>query len=200
MEPAGRRDSACKDSWELQNSSPTPTIGALSPVELKPASGIFDVLIQIQIQNFLFSLFSKKINLYNIFLSRINDYYVWKLFQKFLFRSIHNVNVVFLQVNIASVETVADEKCFHFWHFKFILILSMKCFIFLVQCTFITNTQMTYCSDIFVLFRFKSWKAQRHDNVCAHVNMAEEDKPSPEKDSQRAKVDEDYLKQMWMVF
>jgi hypothetical protein len=30
--------------------------------------------------------------------------------------------------------------------------------------------------------------------------MAEEDKPSPEKDSQRAKVDEDYLKQMWMVF
>ena len=26
----------------------TPTIGALSPVELKPASGIFDVLIQIQ--------------------------------------------------------------------------------------------------------------------------------------------------------
>ena len=48
LEPAGRRDSACKDSWELQNSSPTPTIGALSTVELKPASGIFDVLIQIQ--------------------------------------------------------------------------------------------------------------------------------------------------------
>jgi hypothetical protein len=49
LEPAGRRDSACKDSWELQNSSPTPTIGSLSPVELKPASGIFVVLIQIQI-------------------------------------------------------------------------------------------------------------------------------------------------------
>jgi hypothetical protein len=47
LELAGRRDSAFKDSWELQNSSPTPTIGALSPVELKPASGIFDVLMQI---------------------------------------------------------------------------------------------------------------------------------------------------------
>ena len=38
METAGRRDSVCNDSWELQNSSPTPTIGALSPVELKPAA------------------------------------------------------------------------------------------------------------------------------------------------------------------
>ena len=30
LEQAGWRDSACKDSWELQNSSQTPTIGALS--------------------------------------------------------------------------------------------------------------------------------------------------------------------------
>jgi hypothetical protein len=54
LEPAERRDNACKDSWELQNSSPTPTIGALSPVELKPAIGIFNVLIQIQKQNSLY--------------------------------------------------------------------------------------------------------------------------------------------------
>jgi hypothetical protein len=37
---------------ELQNSSPTPTIVALSPIELKPASGIFDVLIQIQTDSY----------------------------------------------------------------------------------------------------------------------------------------------------
>ena len=75
---AGRRNSACKDSWELQNSSPKPTIGALSPVELKPASAIFDVLIQIQIKQdclhfFLHSNFPVVLN--NVFFVLIRRRY-----------------------------------------------------------------------------------------------------------------------------